>query len=122
MGYSYERGAASRNLLRARAHGHRDAIKDAETLARTWLGYAYEEDGEDEMEEYISDHYADFTPEPPVITADMVRAAAREFWLSGAKDRSWAEDAWDDMGGGEQALIEIAAERALRAALNIKEN
>ena len=95
-------------------------------MARTWLGYAYEEDGADEMEEYIADHYVDFIPEPPVVTADMVRAAAREFWLSGAKDRAWAEAAWDDMGGGEpceeRALAEIAAERALRAALNIKEN
>lgn len=55
------------------------------------------------------------------ITKDRVRAAGREFWLSGAKDRAWAEAAWDDMGGGEpcaeRALIEIAAERALEAAL-----
>ena len=59
------------------------------------------------------------------ITDNMVRAAAREFWLSGSKDRAWAEAAWDDMGGGEpceeRALVEIAAERALRAALNTKE-
>ena len=55
------------------------------------------------------------------ITKDRVRAAGREFWLSGAKDRAWAEAAWDDMGGGEpceeRALAEIAAERALEAAL-----
>lgn len=60
------------------------------------------------------------------ITKDRVRAAAREFWLSGAKDRAWAEAVWDDMGGGEpceeRALVEIAAERALEAALNPKEN
>lgn len=55
------------------------------------------------------------------ITKDRVMAAGREFWLSGAKDRAWAEAAWDDMGGGEpcaeRALVEIAAERALEAAL-----
>lgn len=55
------------------------------------------------------------------ITKDRVRAAGREFWLSDAKDRAWAEAAWDDMGGGEpcaeRALVEIAAERALEAAL-----
>ena len=56
------------------------------------------------------------------LTDDKVRAAAREFWLSGVKDRAWAEDAWDDMGGSEpcaeRALVEIATERALKAALN----
>lgn len=60
------------------------------------------------------------------ITDDMVRAAAREIWLSGTKDRAWAEAAWDDMGGSEpceeRALVEIAAERVLEAALNPKEN
>lgn len=126
MGYSYERGAAARNLLRARAHGNEDVISDAKALAWTWLGDDYGEDGDDAMEEYIADHYADFIPEPPVITDDMVRAAAREFWLSGAKDRAWAEAAWDDMGGGEpceeRAVAEIAAFHALWAALNIKEN
>lgn len=100
MGYSYERGAAARNLLRARAHGHEDVIRDAETLAWMLLADSYGEDGDDGVEEYIADHYADFVPEPPVVT--------------------------DDMGGGEpceeRALVEIAAERALRAAFNIKEN
>lgn len=56
------------------------------------------------------------------ITDDMVRAAAREFWLSNVEDRVWGEAAWDDMGGSEpsdeRALVEIAAKRALDAALN----
>lgn len=125
MGYSYERGAAARNLLRARAHGHEDVISDAETLAYLLLGSDYEDD-DIEVEEYIADHYADFIPEPPVITDDRVRSAAREFWLSGVEDRAWGGAAWDDMGGGEpceeRALAEIAAVHALRAAFNIEEN
>ena len=60
------------------------------------------------------------------ITKDRVRAAAREFWLSNVEDRVWGEAAWDDMGGSEpsdeRALVEIAAERALEAALTPKEN
>lgn len=56
------------------------------------------------------------------ITDDMVERAAREFWLSNVKDRAWGEAAWDDMGGSEpcaeRALVEIATERALEAALN----
>ena len=71
MGYSYERGAAARNLLRARAHGNEDVIEDAETLAYMLLGSGYEDDSAD-MEEYLDNQYEYFVPEPPVITDDMV--------------------------------------------------
>lgn len=119
MGYSYERGAASRNLLRARAHGHEDAIKDAETLARTWLGYAYEGDGEDEMEEYIAAHYADFLPEPPVITDDMVERLA--IYQNDAHLTTWGFP-WRRLSEEDKKAACAEARWALEAALNIKEN
>lgn len=109
MGYSSERGAASRNLLRARAQGHKDAIADAETLARAWLGHDYGEDGGDEMEEYIAAHYADFIPEPPEVNDEMVgraHAAVVEH-LSANAGCVYAEDEGPDM-----------LRTALEAALN----
>lgn len=118
MGFSYERGAASRNLLRARAQGHEDAIADAEALAHTWLG---SDDDGDEMEEYIAAHYADFTPEPPVITDDMVEKAADAAYENLAnQDPRWNEVHGDTefatLDGSFHFLDTIRA--ALEAALN----
>lgn len=111
MGYSYERGAAARNLLRARAHGHEDVISDAETLAYMLLSSDYEDD-DIEVEEYIASRYADFTPEAPVITDDMVERAARGISAH-----------WHDMTtNGSLDRERSLARAALEAAFNTEEN
>ena len=100
---------------------HEEARKwvDAEGMRDTWA--------EERGDEFLADALDEIERLRALttITDDKVRAAAREFWLSNVKDRVWGEAAWDDMGGGEpcaeRALVEIAAERALEAALNPKE-
>lgn len=119
MGFSYERGAASRNLLRARAQGHKDAIADAETLARAWLGHDYGEDGGDEMEEYIAAHYADFIPEPPAITDERVERLA--IYQNDAHLTTWGSP-WRRLSEGDKNAARVEARTALEAALNPKEN
>ena len=124
MGYSSERGAAARNLLRARAHGHEDAIEDAEVLAHAWLG---SDDDGDEVEEYIASRYADFVPEAPVITDDMVeRAGFALFRRTFGKTRTTenARRMWDsnEVAGGVRESYRRRARTALEAALTPKEN
>lgn len=61
------------------------------------------------------------------ITQDMIRRAAFEIWLADNRGPGleWARMAWDDMGGSEpcaeRSLVEITAEKALRAAFNTEE-
>lgn len=48
MGFSHERGAAARTILRARATGDAAAIADAETVVQHYL---------EDAENYIQEHY-----------------------------------------------------------------
>lgn len=136
MGYSYERGAAARNLLRARAHGHERVISDAETLAWEFLGSDYGENGDVEMEEYISSRHGDFTPEAPVITDAMVERATKalrdhsevihphEFnEYAVCAECGWAFG-WQGPTSpvGDTRLVDHAARMALEAAFNTREN
>ncbi len=63
MGYSHERGAAVRTILRARAIGDPQVIDDAETASSGYL------DVEDDFDEYQGYHAPDGLPaDDPVMT------------------------------------------------------
>lgn len=67
MGFSYERQAAARTVLRARATGDQNAIDDAETAVSGYLGH-------EDLDDYIAEHYpnglADEKNAPPAITSE----------------------------------------------------
>lgn len=62
MGFSHERGAAIRTILRMRALGNKQAIEDAETAASGYLSM-------DDFDEYVGYHAPDGLPDDdPMIT------------------------------------------------------